>query len=101
MPPLGIPTSLLSTGAVITLLALWARRMERSFFWYSLGALLFIHSVASPASSARYKLMIFPAFIAIAGLLVCRPRLALTAVLVSVLLEIALFEKFATWEFVA
>jgi hypothetical protein len=101
MPPLDIPVSLFSTAVVIAALVAWRRRIERPLMLYSVGALLFIHSATSPSSSARYELMLFPAFVGIAGVLAQRPRLALAAALLSAGLEMALFHKFATWEFVA
>lgn len=100
-PPMDIPVSLGSTAFVIVAIALWWKRLELSLLPFTVGGLLFIHSVTSQASSARYELMLFPAFIGVAGLASQRPRLAFVAATLSIGLQAALFHKFALWEFVA
>jgi hypothetical protein len=100
-PPLDIPVSLASTAMIIVVLAAWWKHLDLSQRLYSVGGLIFIHTATSGSSSARYELMLFPAFIGIAGILSRRPRFAVVAAATSYALQLALFHKFAMWEFVA
>ena len=100
-PPLDLPASILSTAVIIALICIYWRKLDPRLLFYSVASLIFIHSATAGASSARYELMIFPAFVLAAKFMEVRPRIAILAAAASIALNMALFYKHVTWEFVA
>jgi Gpi18-like mannosyltransferase len=98
----------LNLGSLIVFTALGAVAVRKLPFAYSLytlqsvGILLFREMWMSPLMSvSRYVLAVFPCFWIVAAWLAPRPRLAALWLLVSLFLQLALFQYFTRWGFVA
>jgi len=89
-------------AAVIAVIG--ARRLPGAYTLYalpSLGLLFFRSMYFSPLMSVgRYVLVVFPCFMVAASWLTPHPRMAAAILVVSALLELALFQYWARWGFV-
>jgi hypothetical protein len=92
---------LFSSFSVLALMIWGWKRSDPSFLVYLITAMLFIHSVGSRESTARFELVLFPVYILISQLMTDRPRIARLAAGMSLALQIVLFVRYANWKWVA
>jgi hypothetical protein len=71
------------------------------YVWPYLALVASRQSAAAPLESvARYLVVLFPLFVALAGLLVRKPLLAMATLAVSLMLQVVLFERWVHFGFV-
>ena len=101
---LGDPGRVIGVLSSMTILALMAwgwRKINAGLLTYLLVGMLFIHSQAPSGRTARYELMLFPAFLLLVQSILTRPRIAPVVATIFVISQIILFLRFATWQWVA
>ncbi len=93
--------AILSAAAMFLLLCFGWRRLDPGFRHYALASMAFVHALDPLRSTARYEVVLFPAYLALAQTPLAGSRFAWPAAALLLLAQALLFARHARWNWVA
>ena len=92
---------LVSVTSILALTAWGWHRLDRAWLAYLIVSMLFIHSREPHHSTARYELVLFPAFVLLAQSVVGRKLIAPVVAALLALVQLKFLMDFVSWRWVA
>jgi hypothetical protein len=92
---------LVSSTTILVLIVWGWRREDPAFIFYLIVSMIFIHSQELARSTARYELVLFPAFLLLTQTLVTRPRIASIVSGILILTQLKFFVDHISWRWAA